>query len=86
MIIGMAEHMIPNTGQIRSTGVISNLYSQPGGHCITQGHTGIVLWNRVSNWGLWKAGFMYQEGEVLPRALTGQYHWLVCIIPWLSGK
>lgn len=74
----MAEHMTRNTGQIRSTGVISHLYSQPGRHCVTEGHTGIALRNTVSNW---EAGFMNQEGEVVPRDSPRQYHWLVWIIP-----
>lgn len=81
-IIGIAERMTPNTGQIRSTGVISHLYSQPGAHVshryCTREHSeqlgavgGRLCVSR--RWGT-------------PRVPTRQYHWLVRIIPWLSGK
>lgn len=45
---------------MRPARVINDLQSQSGvgGHCVTQGHTGTALRNRVSNWGLWEADFI----------------------------
>lgn len=74
--------MTPNTGQIRSTGVISHLYSQPGDMC----HTGIALGNTVSNWGAVGGRLCVSRRWGTPRVPTTQYDWLVRIIPWLSGK
>jgi len=65
----MHKYTAPNTETMRLTAVVSHIYSKPreGGHCTPQGHTGVVLKNRVNNHGLWKSGFVVLRGRILPQ-------------------
>ena len=86
MLIQMVEHMTPNIRQIRSMRV-SHLFLQAKGrgHCVTQGHIGVAL--RKSEQPEAVGGSLCSiKGVRQPLVPERQCHWLVEIIPWLSGN
>lgn len=71
-----------------TTGVISHIHSQPGGGglCVIQSHAGSALRNRVSIWRLRETGFIVSRGWRTPLVPSGECHWLVWMLPRLSGN
>lgn len=72
----MHKYTAPNTETMRLTAVVSHIYSKPreGGHCTPQGHTGVVLKNRVNNHWVVEIRFCSIKREDPP---TGGCSWLI---------
>lgn len=78
-IIVKAEHMTPDTGQLRPTEIYKSQVLTAGRripHAV-QGHRRVAFGNRVNNQELWQAGFIATIGCVL----SGFHRrvWLACL-------